>query len=87
MGLIAFQWWRDTIREAAGGYHTIVVEKGLTIGFLLFLVSEIMLFFSFFWAYFHSSLAPAIDLGATWPPKGINAVNPWAIPLLGSCVL
>jgi cytochrome c oxidase subunit 3 len=46
-----------------------------------------MLFFSFFWAFFHSSLAPAVDIGSVWPPKGINAVNPWAIPLLGSCVL
>lgn len=46
-----------------------------------------MLFFSFFWAFFHSSLSPAVDIGSMWPPKGINAVNPWAIPLLGSCVL
>ena len=46
-----------------------------------------MLFFSFFWAFFHSSLAPSVELGAYWPPIGITAVNPWAIPLLGSSVL
>jgi cytochrome c oxidase subunit 3 len=46
-----------------------------------------MLFVSFFWSFFHSSLSPAVELGATWPPVGINAVNPWGIPLLGSCVL
>jgi cytochrome c oxidase subunit 3 len=39
-----------------------------------------MLFASFFWAFFHASLAPAIDVGSTWPPVGINPVNTWAIP-------
>lgn len=85
--LISYQWWRDVVREARAGYHTSVVQKGILIGFLLFLLSEIMLFFSFFWAFFHSSLAPSVELGAYWPPIGISAVNPWAIPLLGSTVL
>lgn len=39
-----------------------------------------MLFFSLFWAYFHSSLAPAVELGSVWPPVGINAVDPWTLP-------
>ena len=39
-----------------------------------------MLFVSFFWSFFHSSLSPAVDLGATWPPVGINAVNPCFTP-------
>nr|QCQ69096.1 cytochrome c oxidase subunit 3 [Powellomyces hirtus] len=85
--LIALQWWRDVIREAKGGYHTTIVQRGLLIGFILFLMSEIMLFMSFFWAFFHSSLAPAVELGSTWPPVGIQAVDPWGIPLLGSCIL
>ncbi|KAJ3222632.1 Cytochrome c oxidase subunit 3 [Clydaea vesicula] len=72
--IISIQWWRDVIREAKGGYHTITI-------------TEIMLFGSFFWSFFHASLSPAIDLGSTWPPMGINAVNTWAIPLLGTCVL
>jgi cytochrome c oxidase subunit 3 len=39
-----------------------------------------MLFVSFFWAYFHSSLSPTIELGLIWPPLGINQVNPWGLP-------
>jgi hypothetical protein len=35
-------WWRDVLREAQGGYHTIVVQRGILIGFLLFLLSEVM---------------------------------------------
>lgn len=29
-------WWRDVIREGMGGKHTKYVQKGITIGFLLF---------------------------------------------------
>jgi heme/copper-type cytochrome/quinol oxidase subunit 3 len=87
-GLVVFiGWWRDVLREAHGGYHTKYVQKGLTIGMLLFLVSEVMLFFSLFWAYFHSSLSPTIELGSQWPPVAVRAIDPWGIPLLGSIVL
>jgi len=87
MGLIAFLWWRDVVREAKGGFHTATVQKGIMIGFLLFLLSEIMLFFSFIWAYLHSSLAPAVDLGSVWPPVGIESLNPWSLPLVGTSLL
>lgn len=85
--LISYQWWRDVIRESKAGYHTIRVQRGILIGFLLFQLSEVMLFVSFFWAFFHSSLSPSIEIGCFWPPEGINAVNPWSIPLLGSTIL
>lgn len=84
--LILLLWWRDVLREAKGGYHTIVVQRGILIGFILFLLSEVMLFVSFFWAFFHSSLCPNVELAAVWPPVGIQAVDPWTIPLLGSSV-
>jgi len=87
LALIAFLWFRDIIREAKGGFHTKIVQKGILIGFLLFLLSEIMLFFSFIWAYLHCSLAPDISLGSVWPPVGIEAINPWSLPLLGTTLL
>ena len=56
---VMFTWWRDIIREATfEGQHTAVVQRGLRLGMILFIVSEIMFFFAFFWAFFHSSLAP-----------------------------
>lgn len=84
---ISFQWWRDIIRESKAGYHTIKVQRGILIGFILFLLSEIMLFISFFWTFFHSSLSVSIDLGVSWPPLGINIINIQSIPLLGSIIL
>jgi cytochrome c oxidase subunit 3 len=83
-----FVWWRDVIREATfEGHHTTPVQTGLRYGMLLFLVSEIMFFVAFFWAFFHSSLAPTVEIGAVWPPKGIQVLNPWEIPFLNTIIL
>lgn len=81
-------WWRDVIREGTyQGHHTQIVQQGLRYGVILFIVSEVMFFFSFFWAFFHSSLAPAIEIGSVWPPIGIEALNPWTVPLLNTALL
>lgn len=82
------QWWRDVIREATyQGYHTMQVSKGLRWGIILFIVSEVCFFFAFFWAYFHRSLAPTMELGSCWPPVGITPLNPFEVPLLNTGVL
>jgi cytochrome c oxidase subunit 3 len=83
-----FVWWRDVLREATyEGHHTFVVQLGLRIGFLLFIVSEVMFFLAFFWAFFHSSLAPTVEIGAMWPPKGIEVLDAWGIPFLNTLIL
>nr|YP_009441856.1 cytochrome c oxidase subunit III [Dryocoetes villosus]AOY39609.1 cytochrome c oxidase subunit 3 [Dryocoetes villosus] len=86
--LISFQWWRDISRESTfQGHHTIKVAKGLRWGMILFIISEIFFFFGFFWAFFHASLSPNIELGLNWPPKGIKPFNPLEIPLLNTLIL
>nr|APX39305.1 cytochrome c oxidase subunit 3 [Chaetocnema hortensis] len=86
--LIMYQWWRDVVREGTfQGLHTLKVSKGLRWGMILFITSEIFFFISFFWAFFHSSLAPSIEIGMQWPPKGINTFNPLEIPLLNTMIL
>jgi cytochrome c oxidase subunit 3 len=83
-----YSWWRDIIREATfEGQHTYVVQKGLRMGMLLFIVSEIMFFFAFFWAFFDASIKPAMALGGVWPPNGLEILNPWAVPLLNTVLL
>jgi cytochrome c oxidase subunit 3 len=86
--ITAFLWWRDISRERRfQGNHTKIVEIGLRWGIILFITSEVFFFLSFFWAFFHSSLAPNIELGSQWPPKGINVFNPIEVPILNTIIL
>nr|YP_008757639.1 cytochrome c oxidase subunit III [Nesidiocoris tenuis]AFI54855.1 cytochrome c oxidase subunit III [Nesidiocoris tenuis] len=83
-----YQWWRDIIREGTfQGKHTYKVVQGLKLGMILFIISEILFFVSFFWAFFHSSLTPVIEIGGNWPPVGITTFNPTQIPLLNTMIL
>nr|YP_006576234.1 cytochrome c oxidase subunit III [Sphaerotheriidae sp. HYS-2012]AFH54816.1 cytochrome c oxidase subunit III [Sphaerotheriidae sp. HYS-2012] len=86
--LSSYQWWRDINRESLyQGHHTYKVAVGLRWGMILFIVSEVFFFVSFFWAYFHSSLSPNVEIGSMWPPTGIVPFNPFQIPLLNTTVL
>nr|WRK21458.1 cytochrome c oxidase subunit III [Hecalus sp.] len=83
-----FQWWRDIIRESTfQGMHTKKVVKSMKWGMILFIMSEVLFFSSFFWAFFHSSLCPSIEIGMQWPPMGIKPFNPLSIPMLNTMIL
>nr|YP_010535641.1 cytochrome c oxidase subunit III [Alectorobius peruvianus]UYB78527.1 cytochrome c oxidase subunit III [Alectorobius peruvianus] len=88
MTLTMIQWWRDISREASlQGNHTLTVYKSMKWGMTLFIISEIFFFLSFFWAFFHSSLSPSIEIGSQWPPLMITPFNPFSIPLLNTTIL
>jgi cytochrome c oxidase subunit 3 len=62
---------------------------------ILFIFSEVMFFVAWFWAFFNSSLFPADPVQfmrtelfqGVWPPKGIEVLNPWKLPLLNTLIL
>jgi len=86
--LVCYGWWRDVIDEATfQGCHTKKVQRGLRIGMILFIVSEAMFFFSLFWAFFHSSLAPVVEIACAWPPYGIRPLHTWGLPLTNTFTL
>nr|WKY18611.1 cytochrome c oxidase subunit III [Jonas distinctus] len=86
--LTMIQWWRDVTREGTyQGLHTVSVVKGLHWGMIFFILSEVLFFFSFFWAFFHSSLSPTVEIGTYWPPAGTQPFNPFQIPLLNTTIL
>jgi len=86
--LISYMWWRDVTRESTfQGLHTQVVINGLRWGMILFITSEILFFFSFFWAFFHRRLSPTLEIGLTWPPLGITPFNATQVPLLNTLIL
>lgn len=82
-----YYWWMDVVYEAFDGHHTKKVQKGLRMGMALFIISEVMFFFSFFWAFFTVSLSNGIEIGDVWPPVYITPMDSFKIPLLNTLLL
>ena len=85
--LVSFLWFKDVSRESMLGYHTHKLEFSLRSSMLLFILSEVFFFLSFFWAFYDSSLAPRVDIGIQWPPIGITPLSPYSVPLLNTVIL
>ena len=86
--IIMLFWWEDIISEATfEGQHTKKVQEGLRMGMMLFIVSEVMFFFAFFWAFFNSAFTPNIEIGSVWPPQSIKVISPWEVPFLNTVIL
>lgn len=82
--LITLQLYDIITESLTLGFHSFKVSRGLIYGFLLFILTEIMLFFSFFQGYFHSAFNPT---ELVQPPIGIDLINPQSIPLLNTFLL
>jgi len=92
-----FVWWSDMIRESHAGDHTPVVQIGLRLGFILFVISEVMFFAAWFWSFFKHAIFPMPgELGdvptayaedGSWPPPGITTFDPWDLPLMNTLIL
>lgn len=84
-------WSYNLVIEArSGGNHTFRVQFALKYGMLLFLVSEAMLFFPFFWSFFHGALSPSITIGGVWPSigiRGVEVLDAFMLPLVNTAVL
>ena len=83
-------WLRDVILEGTFlGDHTKKVQNNLKLGFILFMISEIMFFFSFFWTFLHSALSPSIWINCCFPPPGLELIVVIfkGIPVLGTISL
>lgn len=86
--LIFILWLRDVIRESVyTGNHTIKVKEGLTIGYFLFLVTEIMIFVSLFWAVLNTTISPGNEVIGMWPPTGIKELEGLELPLNNTVIL
>jgi cytochrome c oxidase subunit 3 len=90
-------WWRDVIRESRKGEHTPVVQIGLRYGMILFIASEILFFAAFFWMFFEMALfseartfSPIEEVRTaweTWPPAGVETLDPFHLPLVNTLTL
>lgn len=67
--------------------YTKAVRENYIFGVLLFIISEVMIFFAFFWTYLHSSLNPSVYIGGIWPPFNIKPMNSFHWPLFNTVIL
>nr|QAV59297.1 cytochrome c oxidase subunit 3 [Cephalodiscus hodgsoni] len=85
---VAGFWWRDVFREVGClGCGTSSVLGYYKAGFILFLISEAFLFFSFIWSYVHFGCMSLVQVGCYWPPRGVVPIDAWGWPFFGTCLL
>ncbi|MGE4327074.1 MAG: cytochrome c oxidase subunit 3 [Pseudodonghicola sp.] len=83
-----YGWWSEVVAEARVGDHTPVVRIGLRYGFILFIMSEAMFFFAWFWSFFKHAIYPMQDyFGTEYVPPHIQAVDPFHLPLINTVIL
>ena len=85
--LILFDWFYTVNKEAVNGFHTKKVQVGILKGMILFIVSEIMFFFSIFWSFFTFKINPSLYIECIFPPKGIDIIKMNCFPLLNTVFL
>jgi cytochrome c oxidase subunit 3 len=86
--LSLFRWFYDIVAEATyEGQHTFKVQENVLLGMALFITSEVMFFFAFFWAFFHFTLAPSIWIGGVWLTKGTWLLDSMGLPLVNTIIL
>jgi cytochrome c oxidase subunit 3 len=95
---VAYAWWSDVVGESKAGDHTRVVQIGLRLGFILFIISEVMFFSAWFWTFFKHAIFPVPDIAGSftptlemavgaWPPEGVTTFDPWDLPLINTLIL
>ncbi len=88
---VMFGWWSDVVREGETGDHTPVVRIGLQYGYILFIISEVMFFVAWFWAFFKNAMYPMGPdsplKDGVWPPEGIVTFDPWHLPFINTLIL
>ncbi len=86
--LTMYVWWRDVIHEAfVEKAHTKIARIGFRYGMTLFIASEVMFFFAFFWAFFNASIFPTESIGGVWPPASVEVVKTFELPFLMTMIL
>jgi len=100
-GIVAYTmygWWRDMVQESQNNEHTPVVRIGLRMGFIMFILSEVMFFAAWFWAFFKFAIFPMVPVDDASVPTSVGPVgefgpregemfDPWHLPLINTLIL
>jgi heme/copper-type cytochrome/quinol oxidase subunit 3 len=75
-------WFRDLVRDLAKKYEILLISLFLV--FFIFVASEALLFVSFFWASFHSTLSPTL---CTYVLEGFYLPDPTELTFANTLLL
>lgn len=81
-------WWYSYSGELnLEGTDRTNLENRIKFSIILFISSEVLFFFSFFWSYFHFFLSPSMETRLRWPPVYLEMFNFYDIPFLNTIIL
>lgn len=79
-------WVNDIVQETNKGIHSTITTDNFKLGFIIFIVREIIFFFSFFWLLFRNNFSPNPEIGIRYVLIK-KYINPIGVPLLNSLIL
>lgn len=84
----ALTWWNQIFLEMRiEGRERKKIERSLKNSIILFILSEVFFFASFFWSYTHFSVSPTLEIRIAWPPKMIAPFEFSNVPLVNTLIL
>jgi len=86
--LVRILWRYDIIAEGSFlRIHIDDVSNSLLVSIQIFIFSEVIFFSGFFWSLFYTFYSPEGIVGSVFPTLGLNALDPYGIPLLNTILL
>jgi len=85
--VVSIIWSRDLFRELRRGQSLRLRVPSGKLLMILFIFSEVLFFFSFFWTYLEISLSRDFFLGGQWPPYCVLRIKRFKLPLLNTFLL
>ncbi len=89
LGLISVivYWVLMVIKEAGRGSMTWGLKGVIRFSFILFILSEVAFFASFFWGFYTFSFIPTLEIGRAWPQESVCVIDGFGVPLLNTVIL
>jgi hypothetical protein len=82
-----FEWIFQIVNEAwVLKVYTRIELRLFKNGFLCFIITEIMFFFTFFWSIFYYKFTPSINVSGSIPPA-VKFLDPYTFPLTNTVFL
>lgn len=83
--IFLFSYWMKEL--IYNNNYNIIIYWNFILGFILFLITELIIFISVFWSWFHMSLIPNITYGGVWPLYEFPTINWFGLALYNTLIL